>query len=111
VARLSGGERLRAALACTLGARRPPQLLVLDEPTNHLDLDSLRAVEHVIAAYDGALVVVSHDEPFLEAIAIERRVSLPAAAVDARRTLGPGGGGRRGQGWLTAERRTQSSGT
>lgn len=76
VGQLSGGERLRAALACTLGASRPPQLLVLDEPTNHLDLDSLRAVEDVVAAYDGALVVVSHDESFLDAIGIERRVSV-----------------------------------
>ncbi|HKG95906.1 MAG TPA: ABC-F family ATP-binding cassette domain-containing protein [Gemmatimonadaceae bacterium] len=73
---LSGGERLRAALACTVNALRPAQLLLLDEPTNHLDLDSLRAVEDVLASYDGALVVVSHDETFLDAIGVERRVEL-----------------------------------
>src|SRR5690606_9090851 len=41
VGTLSGGERLRAALACALGGARPPQLLILDEPTNHLDLESI----------------------------------------------------------------------
>ena len=73
---LSGGERIRAALACSVGASRPPSLLLLDEPTNHLDLDSIRAVEGVLRAYDGALVVVSHDEAFLRAIGVQRMVAL-----------------------------------
>jgi len=73
---LSGGERIRAALACTVGASRPPPLLLLDEPTNHLDLDSLRAVEDVLREYDGALVVVSHDAAFLEAVGVERELAL-----------------------------------
>lgn len=73
---LSGGERLRAALACVLCAATPPQLLILDEPTNHLDLDSVRAVEAALAGYDGALLVVSHDQDFLEAIGVERRITL-----------------------------------
>jgi len=73
---LSGGERLRAALACVLCAASPPQLLILDEPTNHLDLDSVRAVETALAGYDGALLVVSHDEDFLEAIGVGRRIGL-----------------------------------
>ena len=76
---LSGGERVRAALARALHAARPPQLLLVDEPTNHLDLDSLRAVEEMLAAYDGALVVVSHDAAFLDAVGVERRVSLGAS--------------------------------
>jgi ATPase subunit of ABC transporter with duplicated ATPase domains len=76
---LSGGERIRAALACTVGAHRPPQLLFLDEPTNHLDLESLAAVESTLRAYDGALVVVSHDEDFLGAIDVQRRVELGMA--------------------------------
>ena len=75
-AALSGGERLRAALACALMSARPPQLIVLDEPTNHLDLDSLAAVEAALAAYDGALLVVSHDADFLAAIGVERRIEL-----------------------------------
>jgi ATPase subunit of ABC transporter with duplicated ATPase domains len=73
---LSGGERLRAALACVLMSTRPPQLIVLDEPTNHLDLDSLAAVEAALSAYDGALLVVSHDADFLAAIGVERRIDL-----------------------------------
>lgn len=77
VATLSGGERLRAALAAVLLGDDPPQLLILDEPTNHLDLDSIGAVEAALAGYDGALLVVSHDRDFLEAIGIEREISLP----------------------------------
>lgn len=73
---LSGGERLRAALACVLIADRPPQLLILDEPTNHLDLASIEAVEAALSGYDGALLVVSHDRDFLAAIGIEREVVL-----------------------------------
>jgi ATPase subunit of ABC transporter with duplicated ATPase domains len=73
---LSGGERLRAALACVLAGRTPPQLLILDEPTNHLDLDSIAAVEAALAGYDGAILVVSHDADFLTAIGVERRVRL-----------------------------------
>ncbi|GEP60847.1 ABC-F family ATP-binding cassette domain-containing protein [Reyranella soli] len=75
VASLSGGQLLRAGLACVLGAR-PPQLLILDEPTNNLDLDSIAAVEAGLRAYDGALLVVSHDEAFLEAIGITRRLDI-----------------------------------
>ena len=73
---LSGGQRLRAALACTLNGWRPPALLLLDEPTNHLDLDALAALEDVLNGYDGALVVVSHDRAFLEAIGVERVVAV-----------------------------------
>jgi ATPase subunit of ABC transporter with duplicated ATPase domains len=74
---LSGGQRLRAALACPLNGWHPPRLLLLDEPTNHLDLDSLQALEQVLRGYDGALLVVSHDAAFLDAIGIERRIELP----------------------------------
>jgi ATPase subunit of ABC transporter with duplicated ATPase domains len=76
VGTLSGGERLRAALACVMTGQRPPQLLILDEPTNHLDLDSIAAVEAALTAYDGTLVVVSHDADFLEAIGVTRRIEL-----------------------------------
>jgi ATPase subunit of ABC transporter with duplicated ATPase domains len=55
---------------------RAPQLLILDEPTNHLDLDSIAAVEAALTAWDGALVVVSHDTDFLAAIGVERRIEL-----------------------------------
>lgn len=73
---LSGGQRLRASLACVLGGAQPPSLLVLDEPTNHLDFDALEALEGALRAYDGALLVVSHDMDFLEAIEVERHLVL-----------------------------------
>jgi ATPase subunit of ABC transporter with duplicated ATPase domains len=76
VGTLSGGERLRAGLACVLSAARPPQLLLLDEPTNHLDLDSIELLEAALRGYDGALLVVSHDPAFLAAIGIEREIAL-----------------------------------
>ena len=76
VGSLSGGERLRAALACVLCADAPPQLLILDEPSNHLDLDSLAAIEAALRGYDGALLVVSHDRDFLGAIGVEREMGL-----------------------------------
>ncbi|MGO4665432.1 ATP-binding cassette domain-containing protein [Bosea sp. 2RAB26] len=80
VSSLSGGQMLRAGLACVLGGKTPPPLLLLDEPTNHLDIDSIEAVEAGLRAYDGALVVVSHDEAFLEASQISRRLELPSGA-------------------------------
>ncbi|WP_028746779.1 ABC-F family ATP-binding cassette domain-containing protein [Rhizobium mesoamericanum] len=77
VSTLSGGQLLRAGLACVLGGTKPPPLLILDEPTNHLDIDSIAAVEAGLQAYDGALLVVSHDEVFIENIGISRRLQLP----------------------------------
>ena len=76
VGELSGGERLRAALACIMTGAEPPQLLVLDEPTNHLDIDSVEAVEAALSGYDGALVVVSHDADFLENLGVKRTIVL-----------------------------------
>ena len=76
VASLSGGERLRAALACVLAGQTPPQLLILDEPTNHLDLDSIAAIEAALTDYDGALMVVSHDRDFLAAVEVETEIAL-----------------------------------
>ncbi|TCU25588.1 ATPase subunit of ABC transporter with duplicated ATPase domains [Rhizobium azibense] len=77
VSTLSGGQLLRAGMACVLGGSEPPSLLILDEPTNHLDIDSIAAVEVGLRAYDGALLVVSHDEVFLQGIGITRRLELP----------------------------------
>jgi len=76
VGQLSGGQLLRAGLACVLAGPRPSLLLVLDEPTNHLDLDAIRAIEAGLLAYDGALIVVSHDDAFIDAIGVSRRIDL-----------------------------------
>lgn len=76
VGELSGGERLRAALACVMTGAQPPQLLVLDEPTNHLDIDAVEAVEAALSAYDGALVVVSHDADFIQNLRVDRTLEL-----------------------------------
>src|SRR5215218_10866914 len=59
VAKLSGGERARLALA--LITRDAPHLLILDEPTNHLDVDSREALVQALNGYDGAVIIVSHD--------------------------------------------------
>ena len=67
---LSGGERIKAALACALWRKTPAQLLLLDEPTNHLDIASVEALEEALREYAGAMVVVSHDGEFLEGIGL-----------------------------------------
>ncbi|VEI21335.1 Uncharacterized ABC transporter ATP-binding protein YheS [Serratia plymuthica] len=74
LAALSGGERLKAALACALWRKEPAQLLLLDEPTNHLDLASSLAIEAALAEFPGAMLVVSHDEAFLRALKLTHRL-------------------------------------
>jgi ATPase subunit of ABC transporter with duplicated ATPase domains len=83
---LSGGERFRAVLAALLLAQPPPQLLLLDEPTNNLDMASVRQLTQALSCYEGALVVASHDVPFLRSIGITRWLRLERdgrlAAID-----------------------------
>ncbi|WP_405895756.1 ATP-binding cassette domain-containing protein [Streptomyces sp. NBC_00104] len=71
-ATLSGGERFRAALAALMLAEPAPQLLMLDEPTNNLDMASVRQLTTALESYEGALIVASHDLPFLESLGITR---------------------------------------
>ncbi|MFF8871747.1 ABC-F family ATP-binding cassette domain-containing protein [Streptomyces massasporeus] len=75
-ATLSGGERFRAALAALMLAEPAPQLLLLDEPTNNLDMASVRQLTTALESYEGALVVASHDLPFLESVGITRWLLL-----------------------------------
>ncbi|MEQ1817347.1 MAG: ABC-F family ATP-binding cassette domain-containing protein [Terricaulis sp.] len=69
VTALSGGERNRLALALALA--KPANLLVLDEPTNDLDMDTLDALEDMLATYDGTVLIVSHDRAFLDGVATQ----------------------------------------
>ncbi|WP_375426048.1 ABC-F family ATP-binding cassette domain-containing protein [uncultured Friedmanniella sp.] len=79
VARLSPGERTRAAMA--LLQARGVNLLVLDEPTNHLDLPAIEQLESALAAYDGALLLVSHDRRLLGNVALDQRWSVEGGRV------------------------------
>jgi ATPase subunit of ABC transporter with duplicated ATPase domains len=76
VSTLSGGERFRVALARLLLADPPPQLLVLDEPTNNLDLDTVDRLVEALSAYRGAVLVVSHDDAFLQRLGVDLVLEL-----------------------------------
>ncbi len=73
-------ERGRATARGARGARSPIRRCrscwFSDEPTNHLDLEAIEELEKALAAYDGAILVVSHDQAFLEVIGVERTVGL-----------------------------------
>jgi ATPase subunit of ABC transporter with duplicated ATPase domains len=77
---LSGGERFRAVLAALLLAQPAPQLLLLDEPTNNLDLASVRQLSQALESYRGAILVASHDVPFLRSAGVTRWLGLDREA-------------------------------
>ncbi|HEV2796478.1 MAG TPA: ATP-binding cassette domain-containing protein, partial [Nocardioides sp.] len=82
VARLSPGERTRAAMA--LLQARGVNLLVLDEPTNHLDLPAIQQLEEALASYTGSLLLVSHDRRLLENVHLDQRWDVDAGRVVVR---------------------------
>ncbi|WP_433869234.1 ABC-F family ATP-binding cassette domain-containing protein [Saccharopolyspora sp. CA-218241] len=82
VGTLSGGERFRATLATLLLTEPAPQLLLLDEPTNNLDMASVRQLAQSLESYSGALIVASHDVPFLRTIGVTRWVRLGSELED-----------------------------
>ena len=77
---LSGGERFRAVLAALLLAQPAPQLLLLDEPTNNLDTASVRQLSQALEGYRGAILMASHDVPFLRSAGITRWLRLDREA-------------------------------
>ncbi|WP_018546828.1 ABC-F family ATP-binding cassette domain-containing protein [Streptomyces sp. LaPpAH-108] len=81
-ATLSPGERTRAALALLQG--RGVNLLVLDEPTNHLDLPAIEQLESALDAYDGTLLLVTHDRRMLDAVKVNRRLEVADGKVTER---------------------------
>lgn len=78
VSALSGGERFRVALAKLLLSDPPPHLVVLDEPTNNLDIDTVDQLVEALRTYRGAVLVVSHDEPFLSRLDLDLTLEIDA---------------------------------
>ncbi len=74
---LSYGEKIRLALATVLLAEQPPQLLILDEPNNHLDLENLATLISILKRYQGALIIISHDEKFIKQLNITETIVTP----------------------------------
>jgi ATP-binding cassette subfamily F protein 3 len=112
VSRLSGGQKARLCMAlCALDA---PHVLVLDEPTNHLDIESREALAQALAAYEGAVILVSHDPHLVESVA-DRLWLVQGGAVaefdgdmeDYRKLLL----GKKGGGGRAAEARSESKAT
>ncbi|EFK36009.1 Uncharacterized ABC transporter ATP-binding protein HI_1252 [Chryseobacterium gleum] len=73
---LSGGERLRLLLCGLSISNKAPDMIILDEPTNNLDLQNVEILTHSIKDYHGTLLVISHDEVFMEEIGIDRELAL-----------------------------------
>ncbi|RED26170.1 ATPase subunit of ABC transporter with duplicated ATPase domains [Flavobacterium cutihirudinis] len=74
---LSGGEKMRLLLCCLTINTKAPDVIILDEPTNNLDIQNIEILTAAINEYDGTLIVVSHDDLFLEEIKISDFISLP----------------------------------
>lgn len=73
---LSGGERMRLMLCGLTINNKAPDIIILDEPTNNLDLQNIEMLINALNEYQGTLIVVSHDETFLEQIAVNRSIYM-----------------------------------
>jgi ATPase subunit of ABC transporter with duplicated ATPase domains len=73
---LSGGERMRLMLCCLNIGTQSPDMIILDEPTNNLDIQNIEILTHAINGYQGTLLVISHDDAFLNQININRIIQL-----------------------------------
>tara|TARA_R110002049_G_scaffold25956_4_gene90710 strand:+ start:9326 stop:10915 length:1590 start_codon:yes stop_codon:yes gene_type:complete len=73
---LSGGEKMRLLLCCLTIGNQAPDIIILDEPTNNLDIQNIEILTAAINEYNGTLIVVSHDELFLEQININKTIEL-----------------------------------
>ena len=98
---LSGGERARLALAMLMLAHA--NLILLDEPTNHLDVESIEALEDALSAYDGTIVLVSHDRALLRSLATR------VWSLENRRIVDFDGGFADWEQWVDERRRTAAS--
>lgn len=73
---LSGGEKMRLLLCCLTIDQQAPDMMILDEPTNNLDIQNVEILTAAINAYNGTLIVISHDQYFLEEVRATRIISL-----------------------------------
>lgn len=78
---LSGGEKMKLALCSLLVSEKVPDMLILDEPTNNLDIDSMVVLSLAVQAYQGCLLLVSHDKAFVEELEMERLIDLDTFQV------------------------------
>ncbi len=75
-AQLSGGEKIKLIFCCLMISNSSPELIILDEPTNNLDVQSLEVITSAIKDYKGTLLVISHDEYFINEIGVNERIVL-----------------------------------
>lgn len=73
---LSGGEKMRLILCCLVVSNHAPDIIVLDEPTNNLDIQNIEILTAAIRSYQGTLVVISHDQVFLDEVGVSRKLVL-----------------------------------
>ncbi|MDR1091437.1 MAG: ATP-binding cassette domain-containing protein [Prevotella sp.] len=76
---LSGGERMRLYLCCLMISNQIPDIFILDEPTNNLDLASLSILTNTVRNYQGTILVISHDQNFIDEIGVTKVIELKAA--------------------------------